>query len=487
MKRTGLWSAVLLLALSSAPGCGGKSATAPRTPVLGPPILASINGATSPSGNTGSTVALEGANFGSAQGTAQVLFDNGSGVPVPAVIASSADWTNSFIVTTVPAGAGSGPVRVVTSAGTSDSLTFTITQNSTFSPSAISWNSTTPLPVGLSGHAAAFASLRSGSTTTNVVYITGGADSTDTPRSDVLYATVQTGGALGAWTSTASLPSPLAFHAAVVATPANARTKRTGFLYALGGATDAAGLPTSAVYRGTLNPDGSIAAWSAATSLPVSTHSLGAAIFHGDLYVAGGATAGNTPSALVYRARIDSTGALGAWQQLTSLPAGRSYHGFAAFAGYLYCLGGETGADTPNDSTYTTGVTLVSDIVLARINLRTGALAIPWSPNGTSLTKAVAKHTSIVAGGNVLITAGLYNGAKTGSTEESYAQINPDGSIGSFNGATGSQTISSAGGGDLFNHAALTYLDPLGVEHVMVLGGDDVNSPGKKRAGVWYY
>ena len=105
----------------------------------------------------------------------------------------------------------------------------------------------------------------------------------------------------------------------------------------------------------------------------------------------------------------------------------------------------------------------------------------------SSLTKAVSKHTAVIAGGNVLITGGLYNAAATGSSEESYAQLNSDGSLGSFNGATGSHTIASAGGKNLFNHVAIAYVDAVGVAHVLVLGGDDVNAPGKKRKEVWFY
>jgi len=35
--------------------------------------------------------------------------------------------------------------------------------------------------------------------------------------------------------------------------------------------------------------------------------------------------------------------------------------------------------------------------------------------------------------------------------------------------------------------AALSYVDANGVAHVLVLGSDDVNAPGKKRAEVWFY
>jgi hypothetical protein len=190
----------------------------------------------------------------------------------------------------------------------------------------------------------------------------------------------------------------------------------------------------------------------------------------------------------VYRADIDSTGELSAWQNMTSLQSGRSYHGLTVFGNYLQTFGGESASVSPDDGNYNSNNTKLDEVLYMRIDLRTGNLASSsWSSNSASLTKRISKHTAVIAGGNVLITAGLYNGAGSGSSENSYAQINSDGSTGSFHGATGSITIVSQGGGNLFNHSALSYVDADGVAHVMVLGGDDVNNPGTKRAGVWFY
>ncbi len=458
------------------------------TPVA--PVLQYVNGATKPSGNVGSTVIVEGQAFGDHQGTGQVLFSNGTGGTIAAAIANPGDWTNTFIITTVPSGALTGDMKVQTATGISNVLTFTIVSNATFSPSTISWTSTTALPVPLSGHSASFAIVGGASSSSNLVYVAGGADSTYGPRSDVYYSTIQSGGTLSAWTTTTALPAAVAFHAAVVATPFNSRVKGAGFIYVLGGATDAAGTPTAAVYRGALDStSGAVTGWtSLTTTLPAPLHSLGAVIFRGDLYVAGGATTGNKPVATVYRARIDSTGALGPWQTEPALPFGRAYHGLGQFGGALYVFGGDSAAVTPNDSNYTNNATKLSQVAYAKINLRTGDLVgSAWTVNSSGMTKAASKHTAIIAGGDVLVTAGLYSAANTGSTEESYAQLNSDGSVGSFNGATGSHTIASAGGKDLFNHAALAYVDANGVAHVLVLGGDDVNAPGKKRAEVWFY
>ncbi len=57
----------------------------------------------------------------------------------------------------------------------------------------------------------------------------------------MLYATVSSTGAVGTWTTTTVLPAPLAFAAAVVATPANSPVTGNSYLYVLGGDSTASG------------------------------------------------------------------------------------------------------------------------------------------------------------------------------------------------------------------------------------------------------
>ncbi len=481
--RCGSGKRLLMAAIVALAACGSNS-TGPSG-LSGPPALTDINGATQPFGPAGSTVVLDGQNFGATQGSATVLFSNGSGGTVSAVIASPTDWSNSFIVTTVPAGAATGPVVVTTALGTSNAITFTLTQNAAFNPSTITWTKTNALPVGLSGHVLAFAQLE-GAATTRATYVIGGGDNSNAPVTSVYLATVGGSGTLSSWSTTTVLPKALAFSAAVVATPANSRATATGWLYVIGGATDSGGQPSTTVYRGALAQDGTVSSWAETTALPVPLHSMGAVIFNGSLYVAGGSTTGNAPVATVYRSRIDTSGALGAWQTEAPLPFARAHAGLGAFGGYLFTFGGDSGAVAPNAGTLSTSA--IADVASAQIDLRTGDLtSAGWTTNSNKLKKTVTKHTAVVAGGDVLVTAGLYNGASTGSTEETYAQFNNDGTVGAFNGATGSNTISSAGGGNLFNHAALGYTDGNGAFHVLVAGGDDVNAPGTKHTGVFFY
>ncbi|PYO94488.1 MAG: hypothetical protein DMD60_14510 [Gemmatimonadetes bacterium] len=367
-----------------------------------------------------------------------------------ATITIAGDWTNNLIVTTVPTGVplGKDTLFVETAGGTSTPVVFTVVAKVAFSPSTVSWTATTALPVGLSGHALAAATLP-GTTPTSVVYVAGGADSTNVPRDSVLYATVSSTGTVGTWTRTMVLPARVAFAAAVVATPTNSPVTASSYLYVIGGDSSASGKPVATAYLGTLSAAGAVSAWSTTTALPAGVHSVGAVIFNGSLYVAGGSGSGNNGT-------------------------------------FLYALGGDSGTVTPNDSSLSAKA--ISDVVYAEIDVHTGALtAAGWTVSASKLKKAVSKHTAVIAGGNVLVTAGLYTGASTGSTEESYAGLNADGSTTAFNGATGANTIAAAGGGDVFNHAAVGYLDTTGAFHILVVGGDDVNAPTKKRKGVFYY
>ncbi|MDH3223973.1 MAG: hypothetical protein OEO23_09670, partial [Gemmatimonadota bacterium] len=222
------------------------------------------------------------------------------------------------------------------------------------------------------------------------------------------------------------------------------------------------------------------------TALPEALHSAGAVIFRSAIYVTGGATTHDVPVASVYRAQIDSLGALGPWETLTSLPSARAHHGFTLFGASLYVVGGDASAVDPEDGSLAGG-SRADEVLVGRLDLRTGLLANGWAVSGSTLSKSRSKHAALAMGGTLFVTSGLYSAANTGSSENTAAPINPDGSVGSFGGATGSNTLLSEGGFNLFNHAALSYIDADGVAHVMVLGGDNVNAPGNKTVGVLFY
>jgi hypothetical protein len=466
----------------------GTSVTFPDAFTAVAPTLSFVNSATRPSGNAGSTVILEGAAFGDEQGPGNVLFSDGAGGTVAAAIAADADWTDGFILTTVPAGAASGPVLVETGTGQSESLEFTVTTNATFSPSTIAWTETQALPVAISGHSASYVPIEDGGgATVERVYVVGGSGNDSIPVADVRYSEIQADGSLGTWSDGTALSAGVTHHAAVAATPFNSKVQGSGYVYVLGGIETKGGQPVDAISRIPLNADGTTGAAESAGALPEPLHSLGAVLFRSTIYIAGGATTDDAPVVKVYRAAIDTLGELGSWEALPDLPEARAYHQFISFGGFLYAVGGDTGAETVDDANFTQNATKLATVARARIDLRTGLVPSGWAVSGSAMQKARSKHVALAAGGSLFVSSGLYAAAGTGSSENSYATINSDGTLGSFGGATGSNTLQSVGGLNLFNTRGVSYVDGSGVAHVMILAGDDVNNPGTKSSKVIFY
>jgi len=123
------------------------------------------------------------------------------------------------------------------------------------------------------------------------------------------------------------LPSAIAQEQAVLT---------TNKLYTLGG------VDTSAVYAATVNSDGTLAAWSTATSLPVATSAAALVVTSNRVYVAGGIISGN-PSAAVHTAFINTDGTLGAWSAAASLPVAISNAQVMVSKKRVYLFGGKVG------------------------------------------------------------------------------------------------------------------------------------------------
>ena len=450
------------------------------------PVLSFVNSATKPSGNAGSTAIIEGRAFGDTQGAGEVLFSDGNGGTIAATVNSDEDWTDEFIVTTVPNGAKDGPVVVKTEIGTSNELPFMVTDAATFSPSTINWTVTSPLPEAVSGHKALFIPVDDAAGTTNqYVFVFGGRNGEGDASDQAVAGQINMDGTISSWESTASLPGPLSFHTAVAATPFNSKVDGSGYVFVLGGINNN-GEAVSTVSVATLNNDGTIQGWSSGRALPQAVHSPGAVIFRSTIYVAGGAGNDNTPVAAVYKAEINEDGELGQWESMPELPDAVAYHGLVSFGGYLYSVGGETGVADPDAGSQ---VAATQKLFYSRINLRTGEIN-DWTENPNTIGKERSKHTALVLGGSLFISSGFYSGLTPnvpGSSENYYANINSDGTVGSFNGATGSNTLFSAGGSNLFNQSGISYVDADGVAHVMILGGAKVGSPGTKLDNVLFY
>jgi hypothetical protein len=465
---------------------GGADTLAGAFQVVAPTVFR-VNGVTKPTGLIGMTVLIEGDAFGDAR-HGKVYFAGTGGAQIQAVIADSAnDWTNNYIVTTVPSGTpNTSGITVQTATGTTASVSFSLITGATFSPSVINWTRTTDLPQPLQGLGSVFVPPANSTVTANYVFVVGGAvDQTNVATTAVYRAEAQQSGALSAWSSMTELSSARAYHATAAATAYTAAldtTTTSAWLYALGG-VDATGATVNTAWYAKVALDGSVGPWQTTTPLPGPLHSASAVVFRGFVYLVGGSSGQGAPTAAGLRAAVNADGTLGPWQPLGALLNGSAFHALLNFGPYLYVVGGNVGTVSTVQSTTSGDET--SATYMARVNLRTGDLATAWTPLQT-MAKARSKHNTVVGGGYLFTTSGVYAGFP-GSSENTYSQINADGTISSWAGATGTNTISTLLGYDLYNQAAVSFVDATGKGHVLVLGGAKRQNSGRASAAVVYY
>lgn len=450
-----------------------------------------VNGVTKPQGLEGMTVIIEGKAFGDSLDLSEgaVFFEGSDGAPLGAAIEDPEnDWTDGFIVTSVPqAIADTSKIWVETALGASDSVDFRILQSGQFSPSNIEWTPTTSLPAPLQGLGAAFVPVEGGPSPANYIFVYGGADADNTARTAVYRNTVLQDGSLdGAWSEMVALPEGRAYQATAAATAFTAAldtTETVGVLYALGG-VNADGSNVGTVQLARISPDGSLGAWMTTTPLPEELHSADAVLFRGYMYVAGGAGNDDAARSKVYRAKVGTDGALEDWTEMDDLPVSVAHRAFVNFGPFLYWVGGETGQSAPVSSTRTG--TETAEVFLARLNLRTADIGAEGWTTTESMAKSRSKHSTVFAGGALFTTSGIFAG-EPGSSENTFANLRSDGTLEPWQGATGAETIAAELTISLYNQALVTFIDQDGTGHLLVLGGADIGSEGTPSDFVVWY
>lgn len=188
-----------------------------------------------------------------------------------------------------------------------------------------------------------------GATSGRWFFVSGGlgldsGGSTASARADVWGARLDADGTLGAWQSLTALPEPISHHASWA---------RDGFLYVAGGLGgdpfNDRSVARRNVYRARIAADGALGAWETVNALPawISTHA--AALHHDHVYLVGGVADSRENSDVIYRARFDADGALGAWEQFaTRLPEVRAHlHHAPVRDGVMYLVSGSMEPHTP--------------------------------------------------------------------------------------------------------------------------------------------
>ena len=488
-------------------GCGSGGGGAVSYPI---PALSSINSTATASGSANTTFIVYGRGFNTLSAASPVsgysvdFRDQTTGNVIGSASWLAGGWHDTYIKAIVPNTLTVGTtynVTVTTPGGVmTSSASFLVTQEVSFNPSTLAWSKTSALPVAMQGFPTVVAPLAGGTyiyTLGGNIGLSGYGGAMTSNVADVnfnqLNMTTSASGNAGSlvntsWTKTTALPALRGFSAGAIATSFNSLVPAAanGFVYVLGG-LDASGTAQNTVYYAQINSDGTVGTWNTTTSLPQPLFGHAVAIFHGRLYVAGGNDASGTPTKTVYSAVIEVDGTLGFWSTYTALPTAVAYHQLVTAGGVLYILGGTSSAGV-NPTSSTQSAASSKTVYYNLINIVDGTLAASWMTNSNSMIKNDEKHTAVAVGANILVSGGLFGA--TGSTsfqtgEEYYAAVNADGSLGSFNGATGSNTINSVSGTTFFNHSVAFFADAVGKPHVLILGGQDILG-SVMNADVWY-
>lgn len=205
----------------------------------------------------------------------------------------------------------------------------------------------------------------------NRVYLFGGSTDGNTSVATVYTAPINADGTLGVWTTGTALPAPVSNSYLIVT---------SSKVYVCGGNNNTSIL--SSVYYANINSDGTLAAWSTGTALPVSLATGSVAITKNRVYIIGGSSNVSSSNGAIYTAPINSDGTLGTWTASNSLPIPTWTHATLVTKNRVYTFGGTT-----------TGGTIVSHVFSAPINVD-GTLGT-WT-TGTSLPAAFQQTSSIV-------------------------------------------------------------------------------------------
>jgi hypothetical protein len=158
--------------------------------------------------------------------------------------------------------------------------------------------------------------------TKNRVYVVGGYQGPDTSSNTatinkVYTTTINSNGTLGSWAAASAFPISVASASVVV-------TK--GYVYIFGGQSTMTFLPDSggetvlnSVYMAKINEDGTIGAWSKTTNLPFANSCQFMVVVKNYVYMIGGYN-GSAYRSSIYRAPINSDGTIGSWVSAGSVP-----------------------------------------------------------------------------------------------------------------------------------------------------------------------
>ncbi|HSX17216.1 MAG TPA: hypothetical protein VLH86_03890 [Patescibacteria group bacterium] len=211
---------------------------------------------------------------------------------------------------------------------------------------------------------------------------------------------------------------------------------------------------------------GNIGTWTTTSAInggsPAARYGSTSVVANGYVYVMGGTS--NSASSFannVYYAKVNADGTISStWNSATNLP----YSAYKATSftanGYIYYIGGYDGTNTRSDVSY------------ARINAD-GSLGA-WQ-TAAAVTPGRSSSSTVYLNGYVYVIGGFNNSIFVGTT--SYAKVNADGSVGTWQTATG--VLPSA--------AVIARTSAVAANgYIYLMGGSSDNTPANGKTAVYY-
>lgn len=177
----------------------------------------------------------------------------------------------------------------------------------------------------------------------NRVYLIGGRDATTTTNV-VYFATVNSDGTLGAWSTGTPLPAAIG-NAQLVATKDR--------LYLMGGQTGSTAIST--IYTCVINEDSTLGTWSVAGNLPIALYDSASVVINSKIYLFGGTNSAGSHISTIYVIDLDINGVITTSGASGVTLQNNSRHTVFITSSRLYIAHGTDGSRDIHDITFTGG------------------------------------------------------------------------------------------------------------------------------------
>jgi N-acetylneuraminic acid mutarotase len=311
------------------------------------------------------------------------------------------------------------------------------------------------------------------------LYLIGGWDGSSY-KLDVQYATINGDGSLGAWAGTTSFNTARRAHTSVA---------YNGYMYIIGGYS---GGFLATVEYAVINTNGTVGSWATTTSITPARELHSSVAYNGNLYVIGGGASGSTDYNTVQFTTIRSSARQASYERILNTGAGNTHlsnftiNGSFCSARLNYATAGDNGVfgsrvalnhvvagtsynlDSARqrymllrvvlDDQSCGGSANITDITLnytydppdapSLTGPPQGPTVNSWPANANSLVNARYRHRSVAYNGYLYVLGG-WNAGYLATVE--YAQINSDGTIGTWAYTTSFTTAREAFGSVAYN------------------------------------